>query len=601
MSAHDARQPSSASRATPGVPGLARPPGPPVPLRTDILPAPQRTVPELLRHAARTQGDAALLTLGETRWRHADAQRIATAQAQRLAAAGVQADDRVAILCGNRIEFLEAFLGCAWIGAACVPINTAAMGPQIAYQLVNSGARLLIVEDTLLERLTLAELDAGVLGAIWVIGELPPATSVHGIPCVPFGRADVAGPADPALRAASAAAPQADPAMPATLPHETSAGGAPGDDPCASAAAPRPGDTLAILYTSGTTGPAKGVTCPQAQYYWWGVHTADILGVTADDVLCTTLPLFHINALNTLAQALVTGAQAVFVPRFSASGFWPTMASTGATVVYLLGAMVPILLAQPPGPAERAHGVRRGLGPGVPPAAARDFLARTGVRLLEGYGSTETNFVIAAHADAPIDGRIGHVRPGFQARVVDEHDVELPAGEAGELVLRADEPFAFATGYLGMPDKTVEAWRNLWFHTGDRVERAADGSLRFIDRIKDAIRRRGENISSYEVEQVLLSHPDVATAAVFPVRSELAEDEVMAALIVQPGARCDLTALAQFCAERLPYFAVPRYIDLVEDLPRTANGKIQKFVLRERGITPSAWDRTPGGGRGSKA
>jgi crotonobetaine/carnitine-CoA ligase len=158
-------------------------------------------------------------------------------------------------------------------------------------------------------------------------------------------------------------------------------------------------------------------------------------------------------------------------------------------------------------------------------------------------------------------------------------------------VLRADEPFAFATGYFGMPEKTVESWRNLWFHTGDRVVRDADGTFRFIDRIKDAIRRRGENISSYEVEQVLLSHPDVAAAAVYPVRSELAEDEVMAAIVLRPGCRPQPAELARHCETRLPRFCVPRYIDIVDELPRTENGKIQKYRLRERGVTASTWDR----------
>jgi crotonobetaine/carnitine-CoA ligase len=354
-----------------------------------------------------------------------------------------------------------------------------------------------------------------------------------------------------------------------------------------------PGETLAILYTSGTTGPAKGVTCPHAQYYWWGVNTARILGVRADDVLGTTLPLFHINALNTLAQASLTGCRAAFETRFSASDFWRAMAASEATVVYLLGAMVPILLAQPARPAERAHRVRIGLGPGVPAAAADAFRARTGIVLLEGYGSTETNFVIATAADSPRTGVMGRLQPGFQARVVDEHDVELPPGAAGELVLRADEPFAFATGYFGMPDATIGAWRNLWFHTGDRVVREGDDTFRFVDRIKDAIRRRGENVSSYEVEQVLLSHPDVGAAAVYPVRSELAEDEVMAALVPQPGRSLHPAELARFCAARLPHFAVPRYIDVVSDLPRTENGKIQKYKLRERGVTASAWDGQP--------
>ena len=352
-----------------------------------------------------------------------------------------------------------------------------------------------------------------------------------------------------------------------------------------------PSDILAILYTSGTTGPAKGVLCPQAQYHWWGVHSAEVLGVGAGDVLCTTLPLFHINALNTFAQASLAGARVVFEPRFSASAFWPTMLSRQASVVYLLGAMVPILLAQPVSAAERSHRVRIGLGPGVPASAAAAFRERTGVPLLEGYGSTETNFVIASAPDRSRSGCMGWLRPGFEARVVDAHDVALPPGEAGELLLRADEPFAFASGYFGKPEATVAAWRNLWFHTGDRVVREVDGAFRFVDRLKDAIRRRGENISSYEVEQVLQSHPAVAAVAVFPVRSELAEDEVMAAVVAREGGAIDPVGLVAFCRTRLPYFAIPRYVEVVADLPRTENGKMQKFKLRERGVTPAAWDR----------
>jgi crotonobetaine/carnitine-CoA ligase len=499
----------------------------------DLLTPRERTLPAMLQRAAARFGSRNLSSISGTQWSHRDAPDIAARRGAALRSAGIRRGDRVAVMCSNRVELLEVFLACGWIGAICVPINTASMGPQIDYYLGNSGARLLVIEDRFMQRLKASA------AAIWIVGsEEYPET------------AEAVEPADV-----------------------------------------QPGETLAILYTSGTTGPAKGVTCPHAQYYWWGLNTADILGVGMNDVLCTTLPLFHINALNTLAQAALTGCRAVFEPRFSASEFWSTMQANETTVVYLLGAMVPILLAQPQSPAERAHRVRIGLGPGVPPTALEAFKARTGITLLEGYGSTETNFVIATAPDSPRSGVMGWLRPGFQARVVDEQDVELPPGEAGELVLRADEPFAFATGYYGMPDRTVEAWRNLWFHTGDRVVRDADGAFRFIDRIKDAIRRRGENISSYEVEQVLLGHPDVAAAAVYPVRSELAEDEVMAAIVPHPERMLDPAELARFCESRLPRFAIPRYIDVVSDLPRTENGKVQKYKLRERGVTASSWDR----------
>jgi crotonobetaine/carnitine-CoA ligase len=505
----------------------------------------------MLRRQAERFGSRPLLSIAGGEWRHRDAAGAAARRGAALRAAGVAPGDRVALLCSNRVELLEVFLGCGWIGAASVPINSASLGPQIAYYLANSGARLLVVEDRFVERLTTIDLARTRLERIWVVGDAAKLAALGSVACAPYP------PAREAVTAAEVG----------------------------------PGETLAILYTSGTTGPAKGVTCPQAQFYWWGVNTARILGVSATDVLCTTLPLFHINALNTFAQASLTGCRAVFEARFSASDFWRAMAASEATVVYLLGAMVPILLAQRAGAAERTHRVRIGLGPGVPAAAAAAFRSRTGVALFEGYGSTETNFVIATAPDSARAGVMGWPQPGFQARVVDEHDVEVPPGTAGELVLRADAPFAFATGYFGMPEATVAAWRNLWFHTGDRVVREADGAFRFVDRIKDAIRRRGENVSSYEVEQVLLSHPDVSAAAVYPVRSELAEDEVMAALVPRPGRALDPVGLARFCAARLPRFAVPRYIDVVADLPRTENGKVQKYKLRERGVTAATWDR----------
>ncbi len=513
------------------------------------LAPPERTLPRMLQRQAQVFGERPLLKIPGGEWAHRDAAGVAAGRGAALQSTGVQRGDRVALMCGNRAEFLETFLGCGWIGAASVPINGASMGPQIEYLLADSGARLLVIEDQYLARLATADLTKTALQAVWVVGQ---GGSVPGVVCTPW----------PAAGATVEPAPV------------------------------QPGDTLAILYTSGTTGPSKGVMCPHAQYFWWGLNSARILELRADDVLCTTLPLFHINALNTFAQAVVTGAQVVYEPKFSASGFWPAMRAQGATVIYLLGAMVPILLAQPVSADERSHGVRLGLGPGVPAAAGEAFQARTGVDLIEGYGSTETNFTIATAPGSDRRGVMGFVQPGFQARVVDEHDVELPRGTAGELVLRADEPFAFACGYFGKPEKTVEAWRNLWFHTGDRVVQEADGAFRFVDRIKDAIRRRGENISSYEVEQVLLAHPAVAEAAVFPVKSELAEDEVMAAVVPRPGDTLDAAMLWHWCEPRLPRFAVPRFLDLVATLPRTENGKVQKYRLREGGVTPSAADRT---------
>jgi crotonobetaine/carnitine-CoA ligase len=253
--------------------------------------------------------------------------------------------------------------------------------------------------------------------------------------------------------------------------------------------------------------------------------------------------------------------------------------------------MVAILLRRPAAAADRAHGVRVALAPGTPAALHEPFLDRFGVRLVDGWGSTETNFVIAGSLDDPRPGTLGRVRGRFDARVADEDDAEVPDGRPGELLVRHREPWAFAAGYDGLPEATAAAWRNLWFHTGDRVVREPDGVFRFVDRLKDVIRRRGENISSHEVEQALLAHEDVAAAAVVPVPSDLGDEEVLACVVARGGVRLDPAALIEFCAPQLPSFAVPRYVDVLAELPLTPTGKVEKFRLRKRGLTPSAWDR----------
>jgi crotonobetaine/carnitine-CoA ligase len=498
----------------------------------------ERTLSQMLQRQAERHGDRPLFRIGDVAWSYADVPLLAAAAAGRLRDAGLKPGDRLAVICPNRAEFLELYLGCAWSGVIMVPINVASRGPQLQHVLSNSGARVMAVTDELRHVLDHVDCDVLALETVWSIDALPP----RGVP------------------------------MP---PHPS-----------------RPGDTVAILYTSGTTGPSKGVCCPHAQMYWWGLITGRLLELTADDVLCTTLPMFHTNALNTFHQALLHGAAMVLEPRFSASGFWPAMVATGASVTYVLGAMVPILMAQPAIAAERAHRLRVALAPGVPGHLQVPFTARTGLQMIDGYGSTETNFTLGITVNHQRPGLMGPVVDGFEAQVVDEHDTPVPDGIPGELVLRAHEPFAFATGYWAMPDKTVEAWRNLRFHTGDRVVREADGWYRFMDRLKDAIRRRGENISAFEVEQVLLTHPEIAGAAVFPVRSELAEDEVMAAIIRKPGSTLSPAAICAFCAPLLARFAIPRFIDFVGELPLTENGKVRKFMLIERGVGPGTWDRS---------
>jgi crotonobetaine/carnitine-CoA ligase len=521
---------------------------------SDLFAPRERTLPMMLARQAERFADRPLVAASGTRWTFAQMCDEAASFAGTLRAAGIKSGDRVALICSNRLEFLRVFLGCAWIGVVAVPINTASRGHQLQHILTNSGARLLILEAKFASNLDRLEFGALSLESIWTIDAPRP------LRLGPFLSTAV-----------------------------------PTDGEACTPAALRPRDTLTILYTSGTTGPSKGVCCPHAQYFWWGVNTAALLELGEQDVLCSTLPLFHTNALNTLFQAMLLGIEVTFETRFSASNFYAGLAQSRATATYLLGAMVPILLARPPSAEECGHRTRIALAPGVPARFHAEFTQRTGIKLIDGWGSTETNFVLGATADHQRPGFMGPVCKGFQARVVDEDDNDVPDGQPGELLVRSEEPFAFATGYLAAPEKTVEAWQNLWFHTGDRVIRESDGYYRFVDRIKDAIRRRGENVSSFEVEQVLLSHPAVANAAAFPVGSALAEEEVMAAVLLHPTQTLTYVELIQYCEPRLPYFAVPRYLEFVTDLPTTESGKVQKFKLAERGVTPGAWDREAAG------
>jgi crotonobetaine/carnitine-CoA ligase len=520
----------------------------------ELFPPSDRILSTILTRHAERYGERILLVAGETRWTFAQTAVIAAASAQALIDAGIRPGDRVALMCSNRPEFLQVYLGCAWLGAIAVPINTALRGFQLSHIFRNSRPALLVVEAQFV--VAIESVEAGV--------ELPPRSWIIGA---------TAGAIDARLSALPL------PALGAAAP----------------AGAVRPGDTVAILYTSGTTGPAKGVCCPQAQLFWWGIYSARALGVREGDVLFTTLPLFHTNALNAFYQALLNGCTYVLEPKFSASGFWAAAQRHNATVGYLLGAMASMLLAQPKTTNDSTHRLRVALGGGVPPQIHGPFLERFGVPLVDGYGSTETNFVFAGAIPSDRPGTMGYLADGIEAQIVDENDSALPDGQAGELLLRAREPFAFAAGYFGMPEKTVEAWRNLWFHSGDRVVRDPDGHYRFIDRMKDSIRRRGENVSSWEVEQTIQSHPAVAACAIYPLPSELGEDEVAAAILLEPGQSLEPVDIVRHCEGQIAYFAIPRYVRILGQMPLTENGKIKKGVLRDAGVTTDTWDREAAG------
>ncbi len=496
----------------------------------------------LLRRGADEWGDRPCLRVDGRALTYAETADAAARAAGMLAEAGIGAGDRVAVMTENRWEILALLLGCAWSGAVLVPVNAASRGPGHAHVLADSGPKLFAVE---------AGLEGFVVGLpgaerIWLIGGAPGAA-----PFEPF----------------------------------------PGPGPRLDPAAVGPADALAILYTSGTTGRSKGVICPNAQFTWWGENVGAWLDLRADDVLYTCLPLYHTNALNAFVQALTVGAEFVVGPRFSASRFWERIVEADATVTYLLGTMVSILLAREPGPLDRSHRVRVALSPATSPGASTGFEERFGVRLVDGHGMTETNGTIGPRDGVQRPGWMGRAMPGFDVRIVDDAGADAPDGSPGELVLRADEPLAFARGYWGLPDATAAAWRDGWFFTGDRVVRDDEGFVRFLDRTKDAIRRRGENISSWEVEQVLQRHPAVAAAAAVPYPSELGEDDVLVYVVPREGHTVEPAELILFCEPLLARFALPRYVEILDELPLTENGKIRKVELRARGTGPATWDR----------
>ncbi len=520
----------------------------------EAFPLQDRTIPTFLIRQAEKFGGRELFRCGSEIWTYEQASEHAAAWAGALAGSGVARGDRVAIICSNRPEIMKIILGCAWLGAIAVPINTASRGMQLQHILTNCGAKLCILEDR--------------FGA--ALGTLDPST-------LPLRDVQVIGDAAGIELAGVQILPLPSPSQPIE----------PADL--------GPGDPFAILYTSGTTGLSKGVLCPHAQFFWWSMFTARQIGVTEGDVLHTTLPLFHVNALNTFFQALLFGATEVVATRFSVSSFWSDLVESKATITYVLGAMVPMLLSKDATKEEAMHNVRAALAPGVPGQAHRDLMQRSGIVLFDGFGSTESNAVIGTDHRTYRPDTMGVAKQGIEARVVDEFDREVPDGTAGELLLRASDPFAFSSGYYNMPDETVATWRNLWLHTGDRVVRSSDGYFQFIDRLKDSIRRRGENISSFEVEQVLASHPAISVAAVFAVDSELGEDEVMAVITLGENENVTEEELIRFCETRMTYFSVPRFIEITDDIPRTESGKVQKFKLRERGRSSRTWDREAAG------
>jgi crotonobetaine/carnitine-CoA ligase len=339
-----------------------------------------------------------------------------------------------------------------------------------------------------------------------------------------------------------------------------------------------------ILFTSGTTGPSKAILYVQARSLLYGVDHGGEAGFTADDVLYGWNPLFHVSGLQCVAiAALLHGTTVVMPKRFSVSRFWDEIRETGCTMAMLSGQTISMMWAQPPAGGDRDHRLRLVMTSPIP-QFADGFMQRFNVAALAGgYGLSDCGLVCTLNTGAAPEKRFsdGRPLPYWDMRILDGDDFPLPAGETGEIALRCNRAWSTASGYFGNDAATVAAWRNGWFHTGDLGYLDADGYLWFVGRKKDSIRRRGENISAFEVELAIAANPAVAEAAAFPLSSELGDEEVAVCVVLKPGAELTAPGLLEFARANMTKYMVPRYIRFVPDLPKTLNLKVEKYRLRQ--------------------
>lgn len=467
---------------------------------------------------------------------------------------GLGPREGIAIFLSNRPEWLYAFFAAQRIGAYVVPVNVSLLGEGLAYILDHSEAKVAIVGWEL------AEPFAAVRGAVARLRRVVVDTT--GAPAgfvLPEGAVSLGELLDT-------------PAGEVVFPVDLEA-------------------VSTIMYTSGTTGLPKGVAMR-----YRGMNLDDFtpfarLAYRPDDILFTCLPLFHGNALFlTVFRALGAGLRVALSRRFSASRFWDEIRRYGATSFNALGAMIPILLKQPPRLDDADNPVRLVLSAATPAWAWEEFERRFQVTLWEGYGAVDGGGFFLFNMGTAPKSSMGKPPPGIEAKVIDDERREVSPGEIGNLVFKIDDPKARGVEYFKNPGASSKKIRDGWFHTGDLAYRDDAGNFYFADRKTDSMRRRGENISSFEVEKIVAQHPAVLECAAYGVPSELGEDDVMIAVVTKPRRTVAPEELLRFCRERMAYFMVPRYVDFHASLPKTETHRVQKALLKKAGVTPTTWD-----------
>jgi crotonobetaine/carnitine-CoA ligase len=483
---------------------------------------------------------------------YTDVAGLAARFGQGLVDLGVGPGDRVATMLDATPDYLAAWFGTSWSGGIDVPVNTALKGELLEHVVASSGSSVLVLEARFVARLRGLALPD--LRHLVVVGEdvtdPPPGVATHSLAELLAGNA-LSGPVD---RGES--------------------------------------DLLYVMFTSGTTGPSKGAMLSNRGAMWNVRSWLDILSLTEQDVGYSMFPLFHVTARSAvISSTLWAGGRVALRETFSLREFWNTAREEGATFFGYMGAIIHLLYAQQPDPRDADNQLRVAFGAAAPPAIIADFERRFGVKLIETYGSTELGPASALTPDVAERGTMGPPQPHVQIEIHDADDDPVPAGVDGEIVVRPTVRDGIFRGYWGQPDASLQAFRNLWFHTGDGGRLTEHGNLVFTDRIKDSIRRRGENISSFEVERAVQHHPDVLECAAYAVPSELSEDEVMLAVVLRAGHEVSGEEVLRYCIETLPRFAVPRYLRFVEALPKTPSERIKKYLLRAEGVTTDTVDR----------
>jgi crotonobetaine/carnitine-CoA ligase len=537
---------------------------------TDLRPTfPDRgrwTLAHVLRTRAAERPDATFLVTPEEgrQWTYGQTLEAAERVCGGLFAAGARTGDRVLIMAANSSQLVRTWLGSAVGGLVEVPINTAYEGEFLRHQVVTVTPRWAVVDDVNAARFAAIAEHCGGIEHFWVIdtGRLSDALATL------RAQGWAASPWEDLERAERRVEPE-----------------------------PAPHSLASIFFTSGTTGPSKGVAMPHAQMYFFGDEVVSLTRLTAADTYLTVTPLFHGNAQFMAAYpALIAGARLVVRSKFSASRWVDQVRENGVTVTNFLGVMMDFTWKQPPRADDADNPLRAVFAAPTASSIVDEFAKRFGIEaFVEVFGLTETSApILSPYGERRPDGAAGlRASDFFDIRLVDpDTDEEVPVGEIGELVVRPRYPWTCSLGYYGMPEKTAEAWRNLWFHTGDALRRDEDGWYYFVDRYKDALRRRGENISSYEVEQAILGHDAVVECAVVGVAAEqeAGEDEVLAMLVTsRPVEPAEIWA---FCEGRIPAFAIPRFLRFAGALPKTPSEKVRKAAIRDDGITGDTHDRT---------